>query len=104
MSGATIKKIQVIKGAMSKKVASVDSLSSEDIESLKDMLEQLDSFEDVNLDVLSKTLIGTVVSKFKKHAELGPTAKALVKKWKAAAKGEASTTPKARFVNPMHTH
>mmetsp|Transcript_12145 Transcript_12145/g.28816 ORF Transcript_12145/g.28816 Transcript_12145/m.28816 type:complete len:330 (+) Transcript_12145:128-1117(+) len=90
MSGATIKKINVIKGAMSKKVASVGSLSDEDVESLRDMLKQLDSLDDVNLEVLSETLIGTVVSKFKKHAEIGPTAKALVKKWKAAAKGEAA--------------
>ena len=90
MSGATIKKINMIKGGMSKKVASVGSLSSEDVESLRDMLKQLDSLDDVNLEVLTKTLIGTVVSKFKKHAEIGPTAKALVKKWKAAAKGEAA--------------
>mmetsp|Transcript_10930 Transcript_10930/g.23149 ORF Transcript_10930/g.23149 Transcript_10930/m.23149 type:complete len:211 (+) Transcript_10930:140-772(+) len=90
MSGATIKKIDAIKEAMSKKVASVESLSDEDLESLKDMLKQLDSFQDVNLEVLGKTLIGTVVSKFKKHAEIGPTAKALVKKWKSAAKGEAN--------------
>jgi transcription elongation factor S-II len=33
-------------------------------------------------------LIGTVVSKFKNHATVGPTAKALVKKWKKVAKGE----------------
>eukprot|EP00536_Pseudo-nitzschia_multiseries_P010261 jgi/Psemu1/242814/estExt_Genewise1.C_3070008 len=76
---------------MSKKVATVESLSAEDVESLKDMLEQLDSFV-VNLEVLAKTLIGTVVSKFKKHVEIGPTAKALVKKWKSVAKGEATAT------------
>eukprot|EP00531_Pseudo-nitzschia_arenysensis_P002515 CAMPEP_0116142428 /NCGR_PEP_ID=MMETSP0329-20121206/14906_1 /TAXON_ID=697910 /ORGANISM="Pseudo-nitzschia arenysensis, Strain B593" /LENGTH=312 /DNA_ID=CAMNT_0003637669 /DNA_START=85 /DNA_END=1020 /DNA_ORIENTATION=+ len=90
MSGATIRKIEALKGPMSKKVASVESLSDEDVESLKDMLQQLDALDDVNLEVLTKTLIGTVVSKFKKHAEIGPTAKALVKKWKAAAKGEAA--------------
>ncbi len=90
MSGATIKKIEALKGTMSKKVGSVESLSDEDVESLKDMIQQLDALEDVNLEVLTKTLIGTVVSKFKKHAEIGPIAKALVKKWKAAAKGEAA--------------
>lgn len=90
MSGATIKTIEALKGGMSKKVASVESLSDEDVESLRDMLQQLDSLEGVNLEVLTKTLIGTVVSKFKKHAEIGPTAKALVKKWKAAAKEEAA--------------
>ena len=90
MSGATIKKVDAIKAAMSKKVASVGSLSSEDVESLRDMLKQLESLDDINLVVLTKTLIGTVVSKFKKHAEIGPTAKALIKKWKAVAKGEAA--------------
>jgi len=90
MSGATIKTIEALKGGMSKKVASVESLSDEDVESLRDMLQQLDSLEGVNLEVLTKTLIGTVVSKFKKHAEIGPTAKALVKKWKTAAKEEAA--------------
>mmetsp|Transcript_16821 Transcript_16821/g.38559 ORF Transcript_16821/g.38559 Transcript_16821/m.38559 type:complete len:327 (-) Transcript_16821:1280-2260(-) len=90
MTGATIKKIQAIKESMSKKVASLESLAAEDVESLKDMLEQLDSFDDVNLEVLTKTLIGTVVSKFKKHAEIGHAAKSLVKKWKSVAKGEAT--------------
>uniref|UniRef100_A0A7S0XKL3 Transcription elongation factor n=1 Tax=Pseudo-nitzschia delicatissima TaxID=44447 RepID=A0A7S0XKL3_9STRA len=94
MSGATIKKIEALKGPLSKKVGSVESLSDEDVESLKDMLQQLDALDDVNLEVLTKTLIGTVVSKFKKHAEIGPTAKALVKKWKAAAKGEAAAGAK----------
>jgi transcription elongation factor S-II len=94
MTGATIKTIEALKGGMSKKVASVESLSSEDVESLKDMLQQLDSLEDVNLEVLTKTLIGTVVSKFKKHSEIGPTAKALVKKWKTAAKVEAAAKTK----------
>lgn len=92
MSGATaaIKKIDAIKEGMSKKVASAESLSSEDVETLRDMLAQLDAIQNVNIEVLTKTLIGTVVSKFKKHEEIGPTAKALVKKWKTAAKGEAA--------------
>ena len=100
MSGATIKKIEALKGAMSKKLASVDSLSSEDVESLKDMLQQLDAMKDVNLEVLTKTLIGTVVSKFKKHSEIGPTAKALVKKWKATAKGEAAAAASGNSKTP----
>jgi len=90
MSGATIKKVAMLKAAMSKKVPNADSLSDDEVESLRDMLQQLDALEDINLAVLSKTLIGTVVSKFKKHPEIGPTAKALVKKWKAAAKEEAA--------------
>ncbi|OEU14591.1 transcription elongation factor [Fragilariopsis cylindrus CCMP1102] len=87
---ATIKKIELIKQSMSKKVASgVEILSDDDIETLKDMLQQLESF-DVNLEILTKTLIGTIVSKFKKHEIIGPTAKALVKKWKSIAKGEVT--------------
>ena len=87
---ATIKKIELIKQSMSKKVASgVETLSDDDIETLKDMLQQLESF-DVNLEILTKTLIGTIVSKFKKHEIIGPTAKALVKKWKSIAKGEVT--------------
>ena len=71
---ATIKKIELIKQSMSKKVASgVETLSDDDIETLKDMLQQLESF-DVNLEILTKTLIGTIVSKFKKHEIIGPTA------------------------------
>ena len=87
---ATMKKIELIKQSMSKKVASgVETLSDDDIETLKDMLQQLESF-DVNLEILTKTLIGTIVSKFKKHEIIGPTAKALVKKWKSIAKGEVT--------------
>ena len=100
MSGATVKKITALKEAMSKKVASVDSLSSEDVESLKDMLQQLDSMKDINLEVLTKTLIGTIVSKFKKHSEIGPKAKALVKKWKAAAKEEAAAAATGNSKSP----
>jgi transcription elongation factor S-II len=91
---ATIKKIELIKQSMSKKVASgVDTLSDDDVETLKDMLKQLESF-DVNLEILTKTLIGTIVSKFKKHEIIGPTAKALVKKWKSIAKGEVTNNNK----------
>jgi transcription elongation factor S-II len=89
---ATIKKIELIKQSMSKKVASgVETLSEDDVETLKDMLQQLESF-DVNLEILTKTLIGTIVSKFKKHEIIGPTAKALVKKWKSIAKGEVTNS------------
>ena len=83
---ATTQKVATIKAAMSKKLNDVESLSDGDVEQLKDMLQQLDAME-ITLDILTKTLIGTVVSKFKHHGELGPTAKALVKKWKKVAKG-----------------
>lgn len=71
---------------MSKKLsAGVDNLSDEDIDLIKDMLEQLNLCH-VDLEILTKTLIGTIVSKLKKHSTLGPSAKALVKKWKSVAK------------------
>jgi transcription elongation factor S-II len=87
---ATIKKVATIKASLSKKVSNMDSsLSDEDVESCKDMLQSLEGM-DITLDILTKTLIGTVVSKLKNHDALGPMAKALVKKWKKVAKGEAT--------------
>lgn len=79
-----------IKASLSKLIPA-ESLSPEDAELCKDMLEQLDKCE-VTLDILSKTLIGTVVSKFKANEDVGPMAKALVKKWKRVAKEETPTT------------
>lgn len=94
MPGDTIKQVEQIKGHLSKKLSSIDSLSDGDVETCKDMLEQLDKI-DVTLDTLTATLIGTVVSKFKNHSELGPSARLLVKKWKGIAKkeGVASSKP-----------
>jgi transcription elongation factor S-II len=90
MSSVALQKIAGIKASLSKKLAlGIDSLSDEDVELSKDMFEQLDKI-DVTLDVLTKTLIGTVVSKFKTHDELGPPSRALVKKWKKAAKEEGN--------------
>lgn len=79
--------VEGIKASLSKLLPG-ESLSPEDCEQCKDMLEQLDKCE-VTLDILSKTLIGTVVSKFKANEEVGPLAKALVKKWKQVAKAES---------------
>ncbi|KAL3935724.1 MAG: hypothetical protein SGARI_002852, partial [Bacillariaceae sp.] len=62
------------------------------------MLEQLEGM-DITLDILTTTLIGTVVSKFKHHETLGPTAKALVKKWKKVAKGESVASASAASTN-----
>jgi hypothetical protein len=53
------------------------------------MLQRLES-TNVTMEVLQTTLIGTVVSRFKKHPELGPLAKGLVKKWKAIAAAAAA--------------
>lgn len=55
-------------------------------EARKDVLQQLDAVPDVNVGVLSETLIGKAVSAYKNHATLGPLAKSIIKKWKAIAK------------------
>ena len=57
-------------------------------ERCSDILNQLNAIEDMSLQILSETLIGTVVSKFKSHSDpdIGANAKALVKKWKQLAK------------------
>lgn len=80
-----------IKASLSKMLPA-ESLSDEDMEGCKDMFQQLDDAK-ITLDILTRTLIGTVVSKFKVNSEVGPTAKALLKKWKKIAKeGAASST------------
>ncbi len=84
---AALSTVEGIKISLSK-LLPADSLSPEDAEQCKDMLEQLDHCE-VTLEVLSKTLIGTVVSKFKANEQVGPLAKLLVKKWKKVAKEES---------------
>ena len=77
--------VQGIKDSLSK-LLPVDSISDESLEQCQDMLKQLDEC-DVTLEILTKTLIGTVVSKFKSQDQLGPTVKPLLKKWKKIAKG-----------------
>jgi len=84
MTMSTISTVQAIKGSLGK-LLPADSLTDESIEQCKDMLGQLDKC-DITLEILTKSLIGTVVSKFKVNKEVGPIAKALVKKWKKIAK------------------
>eukprot|EP00526_Cylindrotheca_closterium_P017267 CAMPEP_0113627988 /NCGR_PEP_ID=MMETSP0017_2-20120614/14498_1 /TAXON_ID=2856 /ORGANISM="Cylindrotheca closterium" /LENGTH=312 /DNA_ID=CAMNT_0000538269 /DNA_START=81 /DNA_END=1019 /DNA_ORIENTATION=- /assembly_acc=CAM_ASM_000147 len=88
---STASKVVGIKKSLSKHLPP-DGLGDEDIEYCQDMLKKLDEC-DITLNVLTSTLIGTVVSKFKKHEKLGPTAKALVKKWKKVAAGNQSSGP-----------
>ncbi|GKY97432.1 hypothetical protein MPSEU_000701700 [Mayamaea pseudoterrestris] len=69
-------------------------LDGESVERCDDLLSRLDE-ADINLAILSETLIGTVVSKLKSHETLGPKAKSLIKKWKNVAKngdGKAAAT------------
>jgi transcription elongation factor S-II len=67
----------------------LDSKQVDSVERCADLLSRLDEC-DMNIAILSDTLIGTVVSKMKHHESLGPKAKALVKKWKLVAKSESS--------------
>ena len=54
-------------------------------EQARDILHRLDECN-MTLPILSDTLVGTVVSKFKSHSQLGDVAKSLIKKWKQMAK------------------
>ena len=90
----TIKSVQEIKASLSKELLCEENSPNEtafDVERCLDLLRRLDE-QTVTLNVLTKTLIGTVVSKFKTHHTLGPIAKALVKKWKKLAKDLSTKT------------
>lgn len=60
-------------------------------EKIHDMLQRLDKV-DMDLAILTETLIGATVSKLKSHqdGDVSSTAKMLVKKWKGVAKASAS--------------
>jgi len=93
---ATLATVQGIKESLSKEVEKGEDMSAE---AAKDMLDQLDKCK-MTMGILTKSLIGTVVSKLKKHDELGPTAKSLIKKWKQVAKdAEAAKTQTRRGSN-----
>lgn len=88
----TLVTVNGIKETLEKEVGKGDDMS---LETCKDLLEQLDKCT-MTLGVLTRSLIGTVVSKLKKHDELGPKVKELVKKWKKVAKeGEEKKKVKA---------
>ena len=91
---ATMSAVSTVEGIKTSlnKLLPAESLSPADTEQCKDMLEQLDKC-DVTLEILTKTLIGTVVSKFKALDQVGPLAKALVKKWKKVAKEGPTASP-----------
>lgn len=77
-----------IKASLTKELP-CDELSDEATERCKDMFDRLGECE-IDVKILTETLIGTVVSKFKPHATLGPIAKGLLKKWKKMAKESAA--------------
>mmetsp|Transcript_38306 Transcript_38306/g.43743 ORF Transcript_38306/g.43743 Transcript_38306/m.43743 type:complete len:297 (-) Transcript_38306:1158-2048(-) len=92
MSPATIATVNGIKASLANELP-VDRLTEESTERCQDMFKQLENCN-INLKVLTETLIGTVVSKFKSHEKLGPIAKNLVKKWKKAARENKLTSAK----------
>lgn len=62
------------------------------VDSCKDYLERLDGIN-MSLSLLTETLIGATVAKFKTHPQLGENAKKLVSKWKEVAKKSGATQP-----------
>lgn len=85
--------IQDLKASLTKELP---CNTPESTERALDLLKRLDECE-MTLQVLTDTLIGTIVSKLKTHADLGETAKKLIKKWKKLAKqsGVAASKPPA---------
>lgn len=84
MSSEVIRTVNDLKEALSKELKNEDSSS----EKCVDILDQLDGIKDITLKVLTETLVGTIVSKFKSNsdADVAAKAKSLVKKWKQVAK------------------
>jgi|AntRauTorckE5430_2_1112549.scaffolds.fasta_scaffold04531_3 transcription elongation factor S-II len=92
MASITIRTVNELKDSLSKE------LNRDDTERCTDIIDQLDAVQDMSLKVLSETLVGTVVSKFKAHNDtsVAAKAKALVKRWKQLAKqGGVGKSPSA---------
>lgn len=106
--GATIASVNSLKQSLSKELVKVEKfqndsngLSSSFYERCVDMLDQLDKLP-VDVPVLSTTLIGTVVTKYKKcnNEHVSSKAKDLVKKWKNLAKKDGVITSKPLSPKP----
>lgn len=85
MSSSTTATVRQLKEDLSK--------SSDDAERALDILQRLDD-TDIDVTMLSETLVGAAVSKMKSHdsADVAARAKALVKKWKKMAKAGGITS------------
>lgn len=85
--------VELLKKRLEKAVKSnkeeLNDIASPTMESCKDCLECLDEVP-MTLQILTSTLIGATVAKFKSNETLGPLAKSLIKKWKKIAKEEES--------------
>jgi len=86
MPSSTVLAVNGLKEALGK--ATADGEGSDSTERISDILSRLDELP-IDLKVLTDTLIGAAVSKVKAshpNSELSAQAKALVKKWKKAAR------------------
>lgn len=92
MSNKDILLVNDLKSSLSKELGS----ESCNIERVNDILNQLEQCP-INLPILSETLIGTVVSKFKSNQDSNVSSKAkhLIKKWKSFAKDSQTSTNSA---------
>lgn len=93
------KDIQLVNDLKSSLTKELDE-SSCNIERVTDILNQLDQCP-VNLSILSETLIGTIVSKFKSNSDsnVASKAKGLIKKWKSMAKQSQTQTSSSSSVS-----
>ena len=93
-TASTVKQVQCLKDSLTKLYGRANE-EDFDAQRCLDVLAALDSLP-VTLEVLSETLIGTIVSKFKSVASEGDkvstSAKSLVKKWKSLAKTQLQST------------
>lgn len=93
-TASTAKQVQCLKDSLMKEHGRANG-EDFDAQRCLDVLAALDSLP-VTLEVLSETLIGTIVSKFKSVPSEGDkvsaSAKALVKKWKSLAKTQLQRT------------
>jgi transcription elongation factor S-II len=86
--------VAILKQRLEKTLQKDDELEdASSLESCKDCLERLDQVE-MTMPILKESLIGVTIAKFKPNATLGPTAKALIQKWKRMAKKEAAPAAK----------
>ena len=78
--------VTILKERLQKTLSASDN-DNED--SIGDCFQRLEDIE-MTTPILTETLIGATVSKFKSNAKFGPRAKALIKKWKKIVKQQSS--------------
>lgn len=99
LSIATMSAAADVKQLKESLVKELPAETDEAVERCRDILQRLQEI-DVSVQILSDTMIGKTVVQLKAHDELGPAAKALVKKWKQVAKGNATAPAAAAAAAP----